>query len=336
MVTGKKRTPLRRINLFEVGKIDPADIYRHYWQNFEVGELYRSPFRRDSTPSFVIFVGRDGNLHHKDFGKEEYTGDCIKFAQQITKISTLPEILRRIDTDMSLGIWSDPRGVRVISQPIDLSVYKPKDTLIQVVPRKFNEEELKYWAQYYLDIEDLKRENVFAIDKLWIDKVKIASKNELRFAYLFEEGDKQFIKIYTPYAVDKKYKFITNAPPDLLSGRNKIKSGGKLAFIVKSKKDEMVCTKFISTTCSTQSESKIAINLEDIQFFQKNFEQTILGWDPDETGVTACKHYNQFGFGYANMPQKYWKEGTKDWADYIKAKGPDALEKLLKEKGVIL
>jgi hypothetical protein len=42
-----------------------------------------------------------------------------------------------------------------------------------------------------------------------------------------------------------------------------------------------------------------------------------------------------FDFDYTNVPRQYLAEGIKDWADLAKVHGLQAIEKYLKQKGIL-
>ena len=62
-----------------LSRVSEYDIYARYLGKFKVGGIYNSPFRKDSNPSFGVFLSRKtGKLLFKDHGSGE-CGDVIKF-----------------------------------------------------------------------------------------------------------------------------------------------------------------------------------------------------------------------------------------------------------------
>lgn len=340
MVKGVEALSLDHI----LSKVSDYNIYRYYLEkDFDIGskKLMTSPFRRDSSPSFGILVSDvSGLLYHRDFGDDTKRGNCVQFVMQLYNCS-YNQALKKIDYDFNLGISFEKTSnisvqdiVKNYKQPDDYEALKR--TLIQIVPRKFTFKELAYWNQYHITEQELKDNDIYSINRLYINKQVISNYNDnLRFAYLYEEN----LKIYQPESI--YYKWITNVPIDHISGLKKLKkkvdskTQDTKLIIEKSKKDEIIAKKFFKDVCSTQNESSVGINNDNILYFKSNWEEVILNYDSDEPGVNACKYYNQFGFKYFNTPKDLLKEGIKDISDFIRIKGIKELENLLKNKNLI-
>ena len=204
---------------------------------------------------------------------------------------------------------------------------------IQVITKKFTNEELAYWAQYHQDIEDLKANNVYSISKVYLNKQLFpAPIGELRFGYLY--GDKW--KIYRPHAKDKRSKWVpNNVPITTMDGKDDIKQCD-VAFINKSKKDYMVMKKLFPCSCAVQNEGLGCFSPENVEYIKSNSASQILSFDSDVTGVENSQQITQmFDFGYCNVPRKYLAEGIKDWADLAKVHGMKAIEEYLLSKELI-
>jgi hypothetical protein len=319
MIKGNTR---ERVNVEKIlEEISEYEIYRHYLgRDFVLGRNTHSPFRRDSTPSFNIYADRKGRLKHIDYGDSEFRGDCINFVMQLEDLS-YKDAVKKINEDLL--------GENNKRQIIKIPDIKPKERKrIQVISKKFTKEELDYWAQYHITEQELKDNQVYSVSRLYIDKVYIPNyKRELRFAYIF--GD--LVKIYTPYASNKENKFITNTPIDCMSGLDKLGEGDTVV-VTKSKKDEIVLRKFIPNVCSVQAENIKAINPENISMLKSKYKNVIINFDSDEPGVKTSQHYNQYGFGYINVPKKY--SPIKDYSDLIKEKGTCLVQEELRSMQV--
>lgn len=330
MIKGSPKKPIRLEAILD--KIEPYDIYRFYLgRDFKIGKNTASPFHSDSDPSFNINVASGGQLFHIDFGDRTKTGNCFKFVQQLYGIG-FQDALLKIDIDFGLGLWSDKKYDyrRIIADYKKPKILKAKkECIIQVITKKYTNLQLKYWNDYHLDRSEIKEDNVFSIQKLYVNK-KLINTQEICFGYFYESG----WKIYTPFAGKGEMKWISNIPLDLMDGLKELVPG-PLAFIQKSKKDKLVAKKFVKNTASTQNESPQSISPSNIEFLQRNFDRTILQFDPDRAGVTACTYYNQFGFGYVNTDKSYIQVGVKDLADMSKGMGLNEVEKFLKVKNII-
>jgi hypothetical protein len=324
-----------------LSKVDDYNIFRFYLgQDFDFKKRYSSPFRTkgvDNNPNLRFFPGDHDNILFKDFANG-IGGDCFKFVQNLFGIN-YNDALVKIDEDLGLGIQSnkEPRfKIQLTKKPEALV---KQDKLIQIIPKPFTKEELKYWEQFYINQTDLFQKGVHSIHRLYINKQLIPNyNNELRFAYLF----KDYLKIYSP--MSKDFKWISSCPNDFISGfddiMHKVMNGyqdNKL-IISKSVKDELVLKKFFRDVCSTQNESSASINEDNMKIILQGYapENVFIAYDNDEPGVRASKYYTDtYGFRYINVPKIYRREGIKDWADLVSKKDLDTMKNYLKIKKLI-
>lgn len=302
---------------------------------FELNEVTYSPFRDERNPSFMI-GNRHGRLTFIDFGDTSKRGSCFDFVKMMYYLKDLNEVLEMIDRDMGLGFRIHTRTQeykRIVSeykQPIKApKVY----TNVQVVTRAFTKEELAYWNDYHLSLDDLKANNVYAISKVYLNRQLMpAPISDLRFGYLYDDK----WKIYRPFAKDKRYKWVpNNVPITAMDGKDKIKDCD-VAFINKSKKDFMVMSKIFPCSCAVQNEGLGCFSPENVEYLKTNSKKQILSFDSDVTGVQNSQQITElFGFDYCNVPKKYLEEGIKDWADLAKHHGLKVIEDYLKDKGIL-
>jgi hypothetical protein len=334
MITGRKKTKLTMQSVLD--KITEYDIFRWYMpdKSWKLNRVTYSPYRNESNPSFII-GNKNGNLSFIDFADTSRRGDCFEFVKTLHNLSSMDDVLKLIDRDFHLGIAS---GVVTEEYKKIVSEYKqPEDlgkrySLIQVVTRKFNNDELEYWNSYHQDIQDLRDNNVYAIKRVYLNKSLFAIKeNELTFGYLYDGH----WKIYRPFA-DKKVKWVpNNVPITTMDGKADIKDC-KIAFINKSKKDYMVMKKLFPCSCAVQNEGLGCFSTENVEYLRANSEKQILSFDSDVTGVANSQQITKvFGFGYLNVPKKYLTEGIKDWADLAKIHGMEVIENYLKQKKLL-
>lgn len=333
MIQGRKRTKLTPDSILE--KISEYDIYKFYMphQNWKINVVTYSPFRNEKNPSFIIGY-RGGTLRFIDFGDSSKKGNCFNFVMMLFNVS-LNDALLMIDRDFDLGIISGSSTKnyeRIISDYAQPTATSKREYFIQVKTRKFTNEELAYWNGYYQDIDDLRANNVYSIDTVYLNKQKFPIKDtELRFGYLYEGH----WKIYRPFA-DKKNKWMpNNVPITMMDGLEDI-TDCDVAFINKSKKDYMVMKKVFPCCCAVQNEGMGCFSEENVEFIKENSERQILSFDSDETGVKNSKLISdKFGFDYCNVPRIYLDEGIKDWADLARIHGLKTIEKYLTQKELI-
>ena len=303
------------------------------YKSFALNKATFSPFRQEDNPSFII-GNKYGRLSFIDFADTAKRGDCFTFVKLLFNLSSMDEVLRLIDKDFGLGLSGGYTGeykkiVAEYRQPEDLG---KRYSLIQVVTRKFTNEELVYWNAYHQDIKDLRENNVYSIKKLYFNKQLFPLKDtELRFGYFYNGH----WKIYRPFG-DKKSKWMpNNVPITEMDGKADI-INCETALINKSKKDYMVMKKVFPCCCAVQNEGIACFSEENIEYLKANSDRQILSFDADEVGVANSQQITKlFNFGYINVPRIYLSKGIKDWADLGKAHGLGVIQQYFKEKGFL-
>lgn len=333
MIKGRKKENLNTETI--LSKITEYDIFKWYMpeKSWKINDVTYSPFRNEKNPSFLI-GNKYGSLYFVDFADSSKRGDCFTFVKLLFNFASLDDVLRLIDKDFGLGISSRPteevkRVVPEYKQPESLG---KRYSLIQVVTRKFTNEELEYWNAYHQDLQDLKNNNVYAIKKVYLNKSLFPLKDtELKFGYFYDGH----WKIYRPFA-DKKGKWVpNNVPITAMDGKENI-ANCDTAFINKSKKDYMVMKKIFPCSCAVQNEGMACFSQENVEYLKSNSKKQILSFDSDITGVENSQQITKlFDFGYCNVPKKYLKEGIKDWADLAKSYGMKTIEDYLKQKNLL-
>lgn len=334
MIGGKRKTKLTPESILD--KISEYDIFRFYMptQDWKVNKVTYSPFRHENNPSFVIGNKR-GFITFIDFADTNKRGNCFDFVKVLYNLSTFDDVLKLVDKDFGLGIWT---GKATEEYKKITSAYKQPElekrySVIQVTTRKFTKSELDYWNLYHQDIQDLRDNNVYAIKNVYLNKSKFPiNSTDLTFGYLYEG---QYWKIYRPFA-DKKSKWVpNNVPITTMDGKLDI-INCDVAFINKSKKDYMVIKKVFPCSCAVQNEGIGCFSHENVEYLKANSDIQILSFDSDVTGVANSQQITKlFDFGYCNVPRKYLTEGIKDWADLAKAHGLQAIEDYLKTKNLM-
>ena len=331
MIKGKKKIALTVDAILE--KITEYDIFKFYFPgDWKLNHVTLSPFRRENNPSFII-GNRKGYVSFIDFADTNLRGDCFQFVKLLHGLSTLDDVLKMIDRDFGLGIASGKctEEYKKITASYKQPEASKRTALIQVVTRKFTQEELAYWNQYHQSADDLKANNIYSLKKVFLNKQSFfLNETELRFGYFYDGH----WKIYRPFA-DKKSKWMpNNVPITAMDGKEDIKNC-RIAFINKSKKDYMVIKKVFPCSCAVQNEGIACFSPENVEYLKANSDIQILSFDSDVTGVQNSQQITKlFNFEYANVPRKYLAEGIKDWADLAKVHGLSTVEECLRKKGL--
>jgi len=318
-----------------LNKISEYDIFRFYVpeKGWKLNEAICSPLRADENPSFRI-TNKGGNMHYFDFSTCE-GGDCFNFVKALYGIS-LDEVLRKIDDDFKLGIScreNEGDYKAIVSQYKQPESIGKRYSIIQVVTRKFTEEELEYWLAYHQTLEDLRTDHIYAIKELYLNKKRFSLEDEkyrIRFGYLYDGG---YWKIYFPFQT-KKNKWLSNVPLTTAYGLENL-SADKNTLITKSLKDYKVCRKVYNNVCHLQNESLAAISEETASYIKEHSKEIYYGGDSDSAGKTASYAITQaFGFKHINPPDRLLPD-IKDWASWSKKEGLEVIKEHFKIKKLI-
>lgn len=332
-IGGKKKIELTMDSVLE--KVSDYDIFRWYMptKDWKLNEITYSPFRNEKNPSFIIGNKR-GYISFIDFGNTEFRGDCFTFVKKMYNLANLDEVLKKIDADFGLGISSGiVKDYKKITGEYKQPEIVKRNTLIQVVTRKFTGEELAYWNTYHQDLADLRANNIYSIKSLYLNKKIYHLKDtELRFGYFYPSGG--YWKIYVPYA-KKKNKWIGNVPLQTSWGTENLLKGEN-SLICKSLKDYMVCKKVFPYVCGVQNESLSAFSEKFVETLKSLSPIVFYGGDSDNPGKKASYEItNAFKFKHINPPDYLLNDCCKDFADMGKFKGLNAIKEHFIKKNLI-
>jgi len=302
--------------------ISEYEIYQRFFGNFKLNVVTKNHLRGDRESSFIIGYVK-GNLRHIDFGDSYWGGDCFDLVMQIYSCS-LQEALEIIYKDFNFNELK----TKPIIETNEIIQHKKYD-VIQCVTRNFTKEELAYWNQYFIDISELKKNNVFSLKSVFLNKERYVINNiEMRFGYYFNG----YWKIYIPFGNSKR-KWMSNVPLVTLDSPENIKD---VIWITKSKKDLMVLNKLFPNVIATQNESIRCFSESNIELIKNNSEKQILIFDNDVPGIRACKEITtKLDMSYFNIPRSYISDGISDPSDLVREYGINKLEQILKRKKLI-
>lgn len=323
-----------------IEQIGEINVFKYYIPNLKINTPVLSIFRNEKNPSFIVYY-RDNKVRYKDFGNGNYKGDCIDLVCQLFNLNKHDAIIKIQEDFGLLKSNSDQELKRVISSlPITKDVKQKKAPDIVVSTRSFNSDELNYWNDYYQDISDLKRENIYVPKKIWINKNPIDLKvSELTFCYYYPENDKW--KIYKPNA-SKEKKWFTNQSFQHIENLDKIQ-GCKVGIATKSRKDSLILKKALGIDCIvvTQAEDFNCWTSETVERFKKGCKIPYCSADNDLKGnAYSWSMTNNYQFKHVNVPYNIpdlRKPGSfcSDWADLARDYGIEHVYNHFVKKSII-
>lgn len=342
IIEGENKRMLTAKNI--LSKISEYDIYRYYLGcDFTPRKNISSPFRSETRGSFSIYFTQSGYLRHLDFGDTYYKGNCFQFVQQLFGLD-FNNALKKINQDFNLKLGFNNQNssgveygsiIKTFLRPKEYSEEDAKRVTIHVQAKDFTKEDLDYWNQYGITLEELKKNNIYSVDKLYLNGKYIGNyKNELRFAYLFEIEGEYFFKIYQP--LSEQYKWISNVPVKTPIGIKGLPRKSNKLIIAKSKKDKMIIQKIHSDVYEVQKEGIECIPEELNNLFDEWYDEKYIFYDNDEPGMKASIAMNKLGFKWINIPNEYKHLKIKDPGDLLEyfgvENGMNILDILLRRK----
>lgn len=320
---------------FILSKLTDAQIFYYYYGKFDLKSVYPSKFHKDNSPSTGFYISSSGKIIYNHLNGKEPKMDCFAFVCRLYNCS-FSDAIKRIALDFGLISGNPtPMADKVIKDIANFDKSYKRETRIHFVPQPFDSEAKAFWKSFHATREDLKREGVYQIKKLYINDIFIPNgTNSLRFALTVPYKDEMKTKVYSPGGQDN-LKWVSNIPLDVPFGLDTLKKQGNVSITAKAVKDLIVLKKFIPSVIASQNESRSAMSEKTIKKLQFYFNDNYIGWDSDETGLSAMEEMETIGFKKVHTPIELLKEGIKDFSDLAKEKGLNAVEKLLKEYSII-
>lgn len=310
----KKKEPLTLDYI--LSKVNEYDIYASYIGQFKPGLIYNSPFRKDTNPSFGVFLSkRTGKLLFKDHGSG-VCGDVIKFVREITGISNYNDVLQEIVRKLKIT----NKTVLKSTKPIE-----SKETVIGIVRQAFTEIDKNYWGSYHITMPTLEKFNVHSIKYYLCNGIVKGIYKDENPMYAYKVYNN--FKIYRPLG-DKFTKWRNNLTDIDVQGYAQLPKKGNLLIITKSLKDVMVLHEMGYNAVSPSSESTFIpdIVLNDLK---KRFKTILICFDRDVPGVQNMRKVSLKTGLKGFLVHKSFK--AKDISDAVKTNGFESVKDWLKK-----
>ena len=290
-------------------KLDDYDIYSYYIGQFKPGKLMNSPLRNDDKiPSFAIFPSKTGDLLFKDHGSGE-SGNAIKFIKLYRGIQTREELERELLRIVRRMNPNETIRTNNYAKPVGSGV-----TDIGIVRQPFTDIDKRYWKQFHISIDTLKKFNVFSIKYFLCNRVVRGTYKEDSPMYAYKVYDK--FKIYRPLA-SKYTKWRTNLTNRHVQGLAELpKEGGNLLIITKSLKDVMCLYEMGFNAIAASSETTF-IPDDILKSLRTKWKHIVILYDRDAPGMKNARKYSkQYKFDAIFVHKKF---KAKDVSDAVKA-----------------
>ncbi len=306
------------------------NVFRHYITcQWRVGRNFFNPLYEDKKASCNIYFDRKtGAYKLKDFGNDEYSGDCFSLVGNLKGLNCnnatdFVEILKTINRDLSLGLPEDIASplhpITKTTLPTILPEKKPK--LYSYQEQKFTRNEQEYWQQFGITPEILIQYKVCSIREFSSENSEgksytiTSSQKEPLFGY----KNKRYIKLYRPFS-QMRFLYGGDIGENYCFGLEQLPAKGDTVFITGGEKDVLSLSAHGFYAVCFNSET---VNIPGgiIHKLAFRFKHIILLYDMDKTGLeSSAKHEKQlaeYGIKRLLLPLSGTKQ-EKDISDYFK------------------
>lgn len=306
-------------------------VFRHYVAKpFQIGKNFLNPLYEDKNASCNIYFERRNNCYRlKDFGNDDYSGDCFAFVGKILGLNCSVskdffQIMETINNDLHLGLGKYYSGYReqatlpVILQNQNLSNRERK---FYVQHKRFSSSELAWWGQYGITEKILTQYKVVSLSRF-----ESVNKNDKPFCFLSSEQEpmygylsQQRVKIYRPMSSIRFIQAGKNLD-NYCFGLDMLPAKADLLFITGGEKDVLTLASHGFHAISFNSETS-NIPVDIIRKLSYRFKHIVLLFDVDETGIKSAEKQEQnlrdYGVKRLQLPLVGTKE-EKDISDYFR------------------
>lgn len=288
--------------------------------------LFRSPLRKDKRPTCSLFRNKN-KLIYKDFA----TGDYLDIFAVVQKIfnCNFYEALEIIANDFGIKHSDSYKKNKGIIQTNYEKIEDKEIAKIQVEIQDFTDKEIKWWNQYGITPEILKKFDVYSCKHIFLNDNLFAKSQFSCPIYGYYGGKYHGFELWRCYfPLRTEYRFITNWPTKKIQGFKQLPKKGKLLVITKSMKDTMCLYSMGISSCSPNSETQF-LSDSVLEELKERFEHIIVFFDNDQTGISFMnsikrKHPELI---YTWIPRKY---RAKDISDFYKKYQREETIKLIK------
>lgn len=292
---------------------------------------YCSPLRDDRHPACYFKYSPNGVLWFCDWGSINSHYNCFQFYSLYFNIDyqfVYEHIWNNVDDCSMYSMLSIPNNA------IKKKVHNGK-TIIEVLEKEWDENEIRFWQQYGITIEQLEQDCVKPLKAVMISNGEESYSfrvNKMAFEYQFQENRK---KIYQPY--NSKGKWYTNCNANDVGNINNLHKNGYNLIITKSYKDCRVLRNLGWNTIWFQNEG-MCPSANILEPLLNRFEKIHIFYDNDKAGIAAAEKIRNVLLKYNNdvrtfhLPEKLFDKGVKDPSDFVKLFSYKQLNEFIKSK----
>ena len=306
------------------------DVFKHYIPvQWKTGRNFLNPLYEDRKASCNVYFDRRNSVYKiKDFGNDEYSGDCFFFVGKLKGLNCnngadFVEILKIINREMILGLDNSDYTPVPQSNPQKGNSTIPELPKIKpynITQQKFTQKELDFWLRSGITPEILKLYRAVSLKEFRSENKDgksfsyTSSENEPLFGYI----GKRYVKIYRPFS-EIRFLYGGNIGESYCFGLEQLPAKGDTLFITGGEKDVMTLAAHgFHAICFNSETSTIPTGI--IYKLTFRFKHIVLLYDADKTGIdSAIKHEKalaEYGVKRLLLPLSGEKK-EKDITDYF-------------------
>ena len=210
---GTKNLELNKENILKF--VTEEQIFSLFLGTYvDLKRKYYAPYRNDKHADCFFWHNKYGKLYFVDFANTTITHlDCFSLGQLTHNLSFFG-VLSFINKSFNLKLENISLEEKSLLNGLKTPNFKNKqqeikkdNTKLLCDIRDFNNQDIDYWKQYNITLEQLKKDKVYPVSRFFAKTSEKQYSIKLNQSYAFTEF-KRKLKIYSPD--NKEYKWITN------------------------------------------------------------------------------------------------------------------------------
>jgi hypothetical protein len=298
-----------------LSKVSQEEIFEKYLLiKPEINIPFTNPLREDNNPDCYFYWNNSNPsmLKFKDFSTGS-NWDCFNVVQHKYNLN-FRDCLYLIAEDFNLKNKKINRELLEKQRLIQLSLFNKK-TEIQIKHRYWTKQDMKYWNQYFINLDILKLYNVYPVEYSWLNGNINYKYSPDDPCYAYHLGNNDF-KLYFPFRKKGLTRFLQSSSKRL-QGYLQLDIEGEFIVYTKSMKDVMTLRLFGINSISTMSET-IILSDKAYNHLNKRFDKHFTLFDNDKAGkIMSIKMRNK----YNTTPLLFKNNEEKDFSDNLKRYG---------------
>ena len=305
------------------------ETYMEYYLGIKVKKgLFKSPLRKDNKPTCSFMVAKNGDIVFKDFSGAFFGNfiDVVKFKFNCDYYKAINIIANDFGYIERKELPKNPTP-KISETKFESTGFSE----IQVEIQDFTERDIEYWNQFNVNIDILKKFNVYSCKTVFLNGTIHSFYSERIPSYGYYRGtnseNNQLWRIY--YPTKRIFRFISNWNSNMIQGTQQLPRNGDLLVITKSLKDVMCLYSFGISAIAPCSEN---LFMEEDMFstLKNRFKNIVLFYDNDLPGIhNMNKIRKKFRIDCIWIPRS---KKSKDISDFCKLYGVQTTKKFIDDK----